>query len=157
MGHLSTCLHFTSTESFPILSPQFCAGFCIPPVQEAIPPYWKTRFVLLLPILSMGHTKRLFAGDGAYPYRFPAQPHGNDIRAITLIGSPQTYVVQENDTLLDIARNFDLGFSEITLLYKDLDPWIPPPGLELTIPTFWILPEGNWNGILIVPDWNRSH
>src|SRR4030042_5139143 len=91
----------------------------------------------------------LFAGDGAYPYRFPAQPHGNDIRAITVIGSPRTYIIQENDTLLDIARNFDLGFSEITLLYKDLDPWIPPPGLELTIPTFWILPEGDWNGILI--------
>jgi L,D-transpeptidase ErfK/SrfK len=91
----------------------------------------------------------LFAGDGAYPYLFPAQPHGNDIRAITVIGSPQTYIVQENDTLLDIARNFDLGFSEITALYKDLDPWIPPPGLELTIPTFWILPEGDWNGILI--------
>jgi L,D-transpeptidase ErfK/SrfK len=30
-----------------------------------------------------------------------------------------------------------------------LDPWVPPEGLELTIPTFWILPEGNWNGILI--------
>ena len=91
----------------------------------------------------------LFARDEAYPYLFPAQPHGNDIRGITVIGSPQTYIVQENDTLLDIARNFDLGFSEITALYKDLDPWIPPLGLELTIPTFWILPEGNWNGILI--------
>ena len=66
----------------------------------------------------------LFAGDGAYPYLFPAQPHGNDIRAITVIGSPQTYIVQENDTLLDIARNFDLGFSEITALYKDLDPGV---------------------------------
>jgi L,D-transpeptidase ErfK/SrfK len=51
--------------------------------------------------------------------------------------------------LLDIARNFDLGFSEIQLPYKDLDPWVPPEGLELNIPTFWVLPEGKWNGILI--------
>jgi len=91
----------------------------------------------------------LFAGDGAYTYRFPTRPHGNDIQAITVIGSPQTYIVQKDDTLLDIARNFDLGFSEIQLPYKDLDPWVPPEGLELTIPTSWVLPEGKWNGILI--------
>jgi L,D-transpeptidase ErfK/SrfK len=51
--------------------------------------------------------------------------------------------------LLDIARSFDLGFSEIKLLYKDIDPWVPPEGLELTIPTFWVLPEGKCDGILI--------
>ena len=101
-----------------------------------------------LVLFGLPHAASL-AGDGAYPYRFPAQSHGNDIRAITVIGSPQTYTVQKKDTLLDIARNFDLGFSAITALYKNLDPWIPPPGLELTIPTFWILPEGNWNRILI--------
>jgi len=91
----------------------------------------------------------LFAGDGAYTYRFPTRPYGNDIKAITVIGSPQTYIVQKDDTLLDIARNFDLGFSEIQTLYNNIDPWVPPEGLELTIPTFWILPEGNWNGILM--------
>jgi len=91
----------------------------------------------------------LFAGDGAYTYRFPTRPYGNDIKAITVIGSPQTYIVQKDDTLLDIARNFDLGFSEIQSLYNNIDPWVPPEGLELTIPTFWILPEGNWNGILM--------
>ena len=91
----------------------------------------------------------LFAGDGAYTYRFPTRPYGNDIEAITVIGSPQTYIVQKDDTLLDIARNFDLGFSEIQFLYKDLDPWVPPEGMELIIPTSWILPEGKWDGILI--------
>ena len=91
----------------------------------------------------------LLAGNGAYSYRLPVRSHGVDIQAMTVIGAPQTYVVQKEETLLDIARNFNLGFSEIQLLYRDLDPWIPPEGLELTIPTFWILPEGKWNGILI--------
>jgi L,D-transpeptidase ErfK/SrfK len=91
----------------------------------------------------------LLAGDGAYTYRFPTQTYGIDIQAMTVIGAPQTYTVQAEDTLLDIARNFDLGFSEMTLPYKDLDPWVPPPGLELTIPTSWVLPEGKWNGIVI--------
>jgi len=100
-------------------------------------------------LFSLLHHSHLLAGDGAYIYRFPTRPHGIDIQAITIIGAPQTYIVQKDDTLLDIARNFDLGFSEIQLLYKDLDPWVPPEGMELTIPTFWILPEGRWNGILI--------
>jgi len=91
----------------------------------------------------------LMAGNGAFTYRLPIPLYGIDIQAITVIGAPQTYIVQKEDTLLDIARNFDLGFSEIQILYKDLDPWVPPEGLELTIPTFWILPEGKWSGILI--------
>jgi L,D-transpeptidase ErfK/SrfK len=77
------------------------------------------------------------------------QSYGVDIQATTVVGVPQTYVIQTGDTLLDIARNFDLGFSEIQLPYKDLNPWVPPDGLELAIPTFWILPEGNSDGILI--------
>ena len=91
----------------------------------------------------------VFASNGAYLYRPPDLPHGVDIQATTVIGAPQTYIIQKGDTLLDIARNFDLGFSEIQLPYKELDPWGPPEGLELNIPTFWVLPEGKWNGILI--------
>jgi L,D-transpeptidase ErfK/SrfK len=90
-----------------------------------------------------------FAGDGAYYYRHPKKSRGIDIQAMTVIGAPQTYTVQTEDTLLDIARNFDLGFSEMTLPYKDLDPWVLPPGLKLTIPTSWVLPEGKWDGIVI--------
>jgi len=95
----------------------------------------------------------LMAGNGAFTYRLPTLPYGIDIQAITVIGAPQTYIVQKEDTLLDIARNFDLGFSEIQILYKDLDPWVPPEGSKLVIPTLWILPEGKWDGILInVPE-----
>jgi L,D-transpeptidase ErfK/SrfK len=91
----------------------------------------------------------LFAGEGAYTCRFSNRPYGNDIQATTVMGSLQTYVIQKHDILLDIARKFDLGFSEIKLLYKDIAPWVPPEGLEFAIPTFWILPEGKWNGLLI--------
>jgi L,D-transpeptidase ErfK/SrfK len=90
-----------------------------------------------------------WSGEGAYFYHPPVRSRGVDIQAMTVIGVPQTYVVQKEETLLDIARNFDLGFSEIQLLYKNLDPWVPPQGMEITIPTFWTLPQGEWNGILI--------
>jgi len=95
----------------------------------------------------------VFASNGGHRYRPPDRPQGVDIQATTVVGTPQKYIIRRGDTLLDIARNFDLGFSEIQLPYKNLDPWVPPNGLELTIPTFWVLPEGNWNGILInVPE-----
>jgi L,D-transpeptidase ErfK/SrfK len=92
---------------------------------------------------------RLFAQNGGYHYLLPEQPFGIDSLAITVIGALQTYTIQEGDTLLDIARNFDLGFSDIQSPYKEMDPWIPPVGYELTIPTLWVLPEGEWDGILI--------
>jgi L,D-transpeptidase ErfK/SrfK len=91
----------------------------------------------------------LLAQEAFYRYEIPVQSKGLDFSAQTVIGAPQTYVVQNKDTLLDIARDFDLGFSEMRDLYRELDPWVPPPGMQLTIPTFWILPEGDWNGILI--------
>jgi L,D-transpeptidase ErfK/SrfK len=95
----------------------------------------------------------LWAGNGAYRYHLPVRPYGVDPEAITVIGAPRDYIVQKDDTLLDIARNFNLGFSEIQMPYKDIDPWVPPEGLKLMIPTFWVLPEGKWDGILInVPE-----
>jgi L,D-transpeptidase ErfK/SrfK len=92
---------------------------------------------------------RLFARNGAYRYLLPAQPFGVDSQEVTVIGALQTYTIQEDDTLLDIARNFDLGFLEVQAPYKEMDPWVPPVGYELTIPTLWVLPEGEWDGILI--------
>ena len=113
----------------------------------------KFPILLLLPLINFLlidlFYSSLWSGEGAYFYRPPVRSHGVDIQAMTVIGSPHTYIVQKEETLLDIARNFDLGFSEIQLLYKDFDPWVPPEGMELTIPTYWILPEGKWNGILI--------
>ncbi|MDI6762412.1 MAG: L,D-transpeptidase family protein [Thermodesulfobacteriota bacterium] len=101
---------------------------------------------LFLIVLS---NRPMMAADGAFTYRLPIRPYGIDLQAVTVVGAPCTYTVQKEDTLLDIARNFDLGFSEIQLLYKDIDPWVPPEGLELIIPTFWVLPEGKWDGIVI--------
>jgi L,D-transpeptidase ErfK/SrfK len=107
-------------------------------------------FVLLIPLVSLGLSWSLsLAGNAAYDYRPPRQPYGLDEEASTVIGAPQTYAVQKADTLLDIARNFDLGFSELQLLYRKVDPWTPPEGMTLTVPTLWVLPEGKRDGILI--------
>ncbi len=64
-----------------------------------------------------------------------------------------SHTVAKGDTLLDIARDNELGFNEIQILYPDVDPWIPEPGLQLTIPVCWILPSSKFEGIVInVPE-----
>ncbi len=107
-------------------------------------------FVALAGLFGSGFSSPgLLAENGAYPYRLPVRSYGLDIQAVTVIGNVSTYTVKRRDTLLDIARNFDLGFSEMQVPYKHIDPWVPPSGLELDIPTSWILPEGTWDGIVI--------
>jgi L,D-transpeptidase ErfK/SrfK len=107
------------------------------------------RGFLILTCLVFIQPSSTWAGDEAYLYHLSQKPIGLDVQENNLIGFPQKYIVKDKDTLLDIARNFNLGFSEMQLMYKEIDPWIPPKGLELVIPTQWVLPEGIWQGIVI--------
>jgi L,D-transpeptidase ErfK/SrfK len=102
-------------------------------------------FLLLLAIQSFA--------NGAYPYRFPEKKKGIDPSADTVIGAFQDYVITKEDTLLDVARNFDLGYNELVLAYPQIDPWLAPAGEKLSIPTQWVLPIINNKGIVInVPE-----
>jgi L,D-transpeptidase ErfK/SrfK len=85
----------------------------------------------------------------AYPYHPPQKNKRIDPSANTVIGASRDYVIKKDDTLLDIARNFDLGYNEMVLLYPDIDPWIPPAGEKITIPTSWVLPPVIQKGIVI--------
>ena len=70
-----------------------------------------------------------------------------------LIGQLQHHVVGQKDTLLDIARQYDLGYNEIIDMYPDLDPWLPPVGRRLLLPTTRLLPDVAQQGIVInVPE-----
>ncbi len=65
------------------------------------------------------------------------------------LGIPMTYVVQPEDTLLDIARGHDLGYVEIRAANPGVDPWLPEPGRTVTLPTRHILPDAPHRGIVI--------
>jgi L,D-transpeptidase ErfK/SrfK len=67
----------------------------------------------------------------------------------TVVGWNSRHVVSDGETLLDIARNYALGWNEIEILYPNVDPWVPDPGTELEIPESWILPSGEKEGIVI--------
>lgn len=108
--------------------------------------------LLLLILLGIGSglisPAELQAG-GAYPYHFPDPKLTIDPRAMTVIGLPGEYTVKKKDTFLDIARDNDLGFNEMVSLYPDIDPWVPPEGMKVIIPSQWILPSPKKYGIVI--------
>ena len=65
-----------------------------------------------------------------------ASPYADDI-----FGANQDYKVNENDSLLEIARKFDVGTNEIVYANPGVDPFVPENGSIVQIPTIWILPE----------------
>jgi len=75
--------------------------------------------------------------------------HHYDPGIKTVIGAPERYLIKNKDTFLDIARHYRLGFNEMEALHPDLDPWIPPAGVWLVLPTHWVLPGSLDKGIII--------
>lgn len=61
------------------------------------------------------------------------------------IGQLRQYRVRKGESLIELARRFDLGFIEIRDANPGVDPVLPKPGTVVTIPTAWIppaVPEG---------------
>ena len=60
------------------------------------------------------------------------------------------YTVKDKDTLIKIARNFNISFADILSANDvNMDPWIPEKGKKLLIPKSHILPFGKREGIII--------
>jgi L,D-transpeptidase ErfK/SrfK len=84
-----------------------------------------------------------FDVDEALP--LPPYPMGARIA----IGAMQTYKTGEEDTLLDVARQFDLGYVQLRAANPDIDPWAPEPGQDIVIPSFHLLPRARQTGIVV--------
>jgi len=67
----------------------------------------------------------------------------------TVIGSKSFHMIKDEETLLDLARQYDLGYNEIVLANPGVDPWVPPVGAIVVIPNERILPDAPDNGIVI--------
>ncbi|MEW6388082.1 MAG: L,D-transpeptidase family protein [Thermodesulfobacteriota bacterium] len=78
---------------------------------------------------------------GPFNIHLPASQMGIDPQAVTVVGNPQRYVIKKGDTLLDLARNYGLGYNDLGVMYRHWDPFLPPAGAEITIPTRWIVPN----------------
>jgi L,D-transpeptidase ErfK/SrfK len=66
-----------------------------------------------------------------------------------VVGNLQEYVTQSGDNLADVARHFDIGYTEMLAANPGVDPWSPGVGRRLTIPSLYILPDAPRQGIVI--------
>jgi L,D-transpeptidase ErfK/SrfK len=66
-----------------------------------------------------------------------------------VIGIPTVYQTQASDTLLDIAREHDVGYVEIRAANPGIDPWMPGHGKAVVVPTQHVLPDAPHRGIVI--------
>jgi len=76
--------------------------------------------------------------------RYVQPPDGEN-----LIGKIQLTQTKHEDTLLDIARQFDLGQNEILIANPGVDRWIPGEKTRVLLPTRFILPNAPRQGIVV--------
>ncbi len=89
-----------------------------------------------------------WAESGAFRYQ-QVKMADNAAPVMNLAGFKTTHVISKQETLLDIARDYGLGFNEIELLYPDMDPWLPPEGETIEIPMMWALPPTRHEAVVI--------
>lgn len=66
-----------------------------------------------------------------------------------LIGAMRFHQARHEDTLIDLARTYDVGFVEIAVANPQLDPWLPGEASQIVLPTAHILPPGPREGVVI--------
>ncbi len=59
----------------------------------------------------------------------------------SVVGDLKWHVIAEGETLLDVARWYDLGYNQIILANPKVDPWVPKPGSKVVIPAVYVLPR----------------
>ncbi|HLW23778.1 MAG TPA: L,D-transpeptidase family protein [Steroidobacteraceae bacterium] len=70
-----------------------------------------------------------------------------------LIGEPGQVQAEQQDTLPDLARQYHLGFDEISAANPGVDVWLPKPGTMIRLPTQHLLPDVPHVGLVVnLPD-----
>ncbi|ACH37992.1 peptidoglycan L,D-transpeptidase, YkuD family, LysM domain-containing [Citrifermentans bemidjiense Bem] len=62
-------------------------------------------------------------------------------KAEGIIGAIQQYIIGKDESLVEVARRFDVGYYSIINANLGIDPFVPKPGTIVTIPTEWIVPR----------------
>jgi L,D-transpeptidase ErfK/SrfK len=70
----------------------------------------------------------------------------SDQRAVGEVGD---YATHRQDTLLDVARTYDLGFTQLMAANRGIDPWLPGVGRPIMLPGLYLLPDAPQEGIVV--------
>jgi L,D-transpeptidase YcfS len=66
-----------------------------------------------------------------------------------LVGRVQNHQVEQGETLANIAKKYDVGLLSLMAANKGVDPFLPNAGTILTIPSLFILPSDDREGIVV--------
>lgn len=70
-----------------------------------------------------------------------------------VVGAVVSVAASRDETLLDIARRFDVGQEEILLANPSVDRWLPAEGAEVILPAAYVLPPAPRRGLVLnVPE-----
>ena len=72
-------------------------------------------------------------------------------RPVTYVRGSESVTVPATigKTVFQIARDYGLGYKEIGMMYRQWDPFLPPPGVKIMIPTRWIVPDSRGKQIIV--------
>ena len=123
------------------------------------------RALLLLPLLALGGCATLddlwsSLGKGGSadavplderPVQDPLDPNVFALESAdqSVIGEPQIVFARDEDTLSDLARTYGLGYDEIIAANPDVDPWLPGAGTPVVLPTQYVLPDTERQGVIL--------
>jgi L,D-transpeptidase ErfK/SrfK len=66
-----------------------------------------------------------------------------------IFGKVERIRTRYEDTLIEIARKYSLGYEELMRVNKGVDPWLPGEGTQVVIPGQRLLPPGEREGIVV--------
>lgn len=100
---------------------------------------------VLVPGLVLAASTMLAAGAApARADQYLLTPESGD-----LVGEPRSTVAQHEHTLIDIAREHNLGYDEIVNANPGVDPWLPGAGTPIELAKHRVLPMAERRGIVI--------
>ena len=68
---------------------------------------------------------------------------------IDIFGQIRTTQASRAETLLDIARQYDIGQIEILLANPNVDRWLPEDGAEVILPSRYIIPHAERKDLVL--------
>ncbi len=72
-----------------------------------------------------------------------------DDPAGNVVGQIQVMRTREQDTFIDIAQAYDLGYDELVEANPGIDPWLPGEGTAIVLPSRFVLPDAPRTGIVL--------
>ena len=107
-------------------------------------PEWAKRHAAAKPATQLPVEQPPIVSD-----RFVLGPASANDRDGDVVGEVQVIRARYEDTFVDIARAYDLGFDELVDANPGVDPWLPGAGTLIVVPTRFILPDAPRDGIVL--------